>query len=938
MKKAIRLISFGLAVLIIITVLPINGGMFFSASASGKPIAEYEQGDLVEFGSFPQERVADGDLVAALNERATDPDSWTSYGYYSGEKNNIGTMTRKDYMKYTDISFNGVEYRGVYFTSYRPEATCYDLSYETTQQLRNGYKKNTIYWFRYQPLVWVVADPGTGKLVTEEIIDSQPFNNEVYYPADKKEGQITPYFGKSGVYANNYEKSSVRAWLNKEMLNWAFTSAEQSLIIATERDNSAFDSDSEIYNSASTIDKITLMSYAEAELISYSGVSRKAMGSDYALAQGLKATKNKYDEYQPSDYYLRSAGSKSSDVCYVSGGYLSEYASVDATYIGIRPVLNINPSAEVTAHGVVPAESITLNASTTNLYEGETKTLKAEIQPSDSTESISWTTSDSSVATVKDGIVTAVKEGTATITAYTESGKTATCFVSVADVISQFSCSENLAAEQTITFTVTKSFDIIGYYWGTNENAEDNTFTETDFKNVSFAVSEAGTYYLNAVRSDGYISQSRTITLSATTLNANGGKTETGCILYPADSRLYLPIPERTGYRFVGWGSSPDADNGIRNLIPDKDRTFYALWKASEGYTFGKDTYSFKNFSDSDSKGGHCFGLSVTSGAYYNGWLDRSIIGGSYLDSLYSFEHTVAIDIPVCKYQAIQDEYSDNAIVAGGSYYLYDKPDIAADWNEVVNYVRSHDYDNKGMLQIGIRGKNNGHAINFLYYKEVDGQSRIYVYDNNYPEVETYLFMDTDGFVKQAPKWSFPKIRSIALRDIAKYLSLAESYKAGRSIYAESGTISIEGVREYQMECDSDGPSYSMFTLPEDATTATITAEVDGATFIYFDKEYCFGDNLQGSTGTITLVDAEEDDSEEPVFTVCVLGDMDKDLYITVSDARLALRCSIGLEPFDYEAVLRGDINGNGKIEVSDARLILRAAIKLEDPKNWKKK
>ena len=83
--------------------------------------------------------------------------------------------------------------------------------------------------------------------------------------------------------------------------------------------------------------------------------------------------------------------------------------------------------------------------------------------------------------------------------------------------------------------------------------------------------------------------------------------------------------------------------------------------------------------------------------------------------------------------------------MAGGSYYLNYVNNITSDWTEVVNYVKSHAYDDKGSLQIGYRGtyidkgevKQAGHAINFLRYSEVGGQPRIYAYDNNFPNGET---------------------------------------------------------------------------------------------------------------------------------------------------------------------------------------------------------
>ena len=83
--------------------------------------------------------------------------------------------------------------------------------------------------------------------------------------------------------------------------------------------------------------------------------------------------------------------------------------------------------------------SVTLNKQETTLVKGASETLKATINPSDTTDSkvLTWTTSDSKVATVdSNGKVTGVSEGNATITVRTSNGKTASCKVTVIKQVS----------------------------------------------------------------------------------------------------------------------------------------------------------------------------------------------------------------------------------------------------------------------------------------------------------------------------------------------------------------------------------------------------------------------------------------------------------------------------------------------------------------------
>lgn len=78
-----------------------------------------------------------------------------------------------------------------------------------------------------------------------------------------------------------------------------------------------------------------------------------------------------------------------------------------------------------------PATNIKLNKSETTIYTGNTETLVATVEPSDTTDTVVWTSSKESVATVDNtGKVTAVAPGTATITAKA-GDKTATCTVTV---------------------------------------------------------------------------------------------------------------------------------------------------------------------------------------------------------------------------------------------------------------------------------------------------------------------------------------------------------------------------------------------------------------------------------------------------------------------------------------------------------------------------
>ena len=77
---------------------------------------------------------------------------------------------------------------------------------------------------------------------------------------------------------------------------------------------------------------------------------------------------------------------------------------------------------------------VALSESNITLRVGQSFSLEASVYPATATDkSVTWSSSDTSVATVSGGLVSAKKLGVANITATSKNGKTATCTVLVAD-------------------------------------------------------------------------------------------------------------------------------------------------------------------------------------------------------------------------------------------------------------------------------------------------------------------------------------------------------------------------------------------------------------------------------------------------------------------------------------------------------------------------
>lgn len=93
-------------------------------------------------------------------------------------------------------------------------------------------------------------------------------------------------------------------------------------------------------------------------------------------------------------------------------------------------------ACEVTITNIKHVDEVVLNTNTLTMNVGDEETLVATVYPVDATDkSVTWESSDPSVATVEDGVVTAIAAGSAVIIVTTVDGElTATCDVTVETV------------------------------------------------------------------------------------------------------------------------------------------------------------------------------------------------------------------------------------------------------------------------------------------------------------------------------------------------------------------------------------------------------------------------------------------------------------------------------------------------------------------------
>ena len=287
----------------------------------------YHYDDLI-YGSYPQSQVTNSAIIQELNQEygapLTQGGDWISYHYYAN-----GEL--EEYMYYIDVDNDNdgkLDYRGVYFNEYRPIDTMNELG-NSSYQYDNGYEKNTTYWFNYDPIEWEVLQNGDGELfiASKIILDSQSYYHQM------REDKFDHNDGNG--YANNYELSDMRIWLNNEFYNSALPNNKDSVIKTTVVDNSlnsTLDS-ANPYISNDTEDKLFLLSrYEEKEYLSTSQVN--ITGSDYAKSQGLYVSL----ESDKGFWGLRTPYPNASyQIRYMTNTGNASYDSITKTSLGVRP-------------------------------------------------------------------------------------------------------------------------------------------------------------------------------------------------------------------------------------------------------------------------------------------------------------------------------------------------------------------------------------------------------------------------------------------------------------------------------------------------------------------------------------------------------------------------------------------------------------------------
>ena len=241
-----------------------------------------------------------------------------------------------------------------------------------------------------------------------------------------------------------------------------------------------------------------------------------------------------------------------------------------------------------TPPSTIAVTGVTLDKTTLTLAKGKSETLTADVKPEDATnKTVSWSSTDASVAAVNGGTVTAGKAGMALIIVRTaDSNHIAVCTVTVTEDTLVETCAVSFDANGG-----TGVMDSVSVQKGSSCTLPACRFTAPDgmeFDAWQIGGARYGAGALYPVRADTAVKalwKSNAVTPGTCTVSfdANGGTGVMNAVRIQTGSSFPLPIcgfTAPTGKRFQGWALSAGGTAITGGTVSvTADLTLYTIWE-----------------------------------------------------------------------------------------------------------------------------------------------------------------------------------------------------------------------------------------------------------------------------------------------------------------------------------------------------------------------
>ena len=282
-----------------------------------------------------------------------------------------------------------------------------------------------------------------------------------------------------------------------------------------------------------------------------------------------------FKDTSSSDGYTDTSSTYKYYIDYSNGNFMDSHVST--TSLANSDTQAIYLYTEVTEQ--IDVQSITLTPSTLNMTAGETANLTVSYTPANATlnKTITWSSSNSNVASVANGVVTAVAAGSATITATTTNGKTASCTVTV-------------KAASTVTYTLTDKLEAGKEYIIANGNTGSVYVVSNEANGSKTLKGIAATVSGEKITLTAADAAKAVFSAVANSNSAQNG-------LYLMNGEQYLYSDSSNGLRLVAASTQTSSDNRAKSWHYKGDGKnvlwFFKDTSSSDGYTDTSSTYKY---------------------------------------------------------------------------------------------------------------------------------------------------------------------------------------------------------------------------------------------------------------------------------------------------------------------------------------------------------
>lgn len=221
----------------------------------------------------------------------------------------------------------------------------------------------------------------------------------------------------------------------------------------------------------------------------------------------------------------------------------------------------------------VAVQSIALDTKDTTLQKGDKITIHATIKPDNATnKTVLWSSSNSKVVTVKNGTITAIGNGTATITATTQDGKKkATVKITVKEkTIPVTSLSLD---KKELSLTVGQTYTLAATIKPNNASNKNITWTSNNtsvatVENGKVVAVNAGSATITATTQDGKLKATVTVKVQKKTVSVTSVKLSSDTLsLTVGESKSITAtvLPDNASNKGVSWSSTNTAVASVNN-------------------------------------------------------------------------------------------------------------------------------------------------------------------------------------------------------------------------------------------------------------------------------------------------------------------------------------------------------------------------------------